>query len=178
MWCSNPLHYLVLVLTNHTRSLFKALVPQGIECYAYLLEMVVLFVKSFYFFLFLKCGVIITLAPPSLPQWPPQIHLQAWVMCGAATIRRRPTASTEETVTLYTVSTRCLASKFVFHSSSHPLTRSVSHLISALLVRAPPCALFPVYTPHPAPKYEPATHLITPSCLRVCFHLVAAPRET
>lgn len=43
-------------------------------------------------------------------------------MHGAAMTRRSPTASTEETVTSYTVLTSCPASKFISQSVPHPLS--------------------------------------------------------
>lgn len=56
-----------------------------------------------------------------LLQWPPPPHLQAWATRGAATTRRRPTVSTEETVTSYMVLTSRPASKLAVRLIPRPL---------------------------------------------------------
>ena len=77
---------------------------------------------------------------------------------------RRPTASTEETVTSFMVLTSCPASKFASASALIPsahhcvvaplvsppavcFSLSVSLLSVMLLVTAPPCPLFPAVPP-------------------------------
>lgn len=69
----------------------------------------------------------------SSSQWPPPRRLQVWVMRGAATTRRRPTASMEETVTSCMVLTSWPASKLVAQSTPRPLRHHCVVAPSSLL---------------------------------------------